>query len=280
MDYHSDRFMDCSFLVYKKEKLVAVIPGNIKDDCFYSHQGLTYGGVVSSNKITTSEVVELFSLLNRELSILGVKSVIYKPVPLIYHSVPAQEDIYSLYLNNADKIGCNISSTIFQSNKIQFTESRKSGLRKSFKAGVRVVESLNFSAFWNILETNLLKKFQIKPVHSCTEMQLLESRFPDKIKLYIAECSGEIVAGTILYVMKNIVHVQYISANETGKEIGALDFLFDKLINETYKSTQIFDFGQSTENMGKYLNENLIFQKEGFGGRGIVYDIYQYNITQ
>jgi hypothetical protein len=31
------------------------------------------------------------------------------------------------------------------------------------------------------------------------------------------------------------------------------------------------DFGNSNEQNGMYLNENLIAQKEGFGGRGTVY---------
>lgn len=63
-----------------------------------------------------------------------------------------------------------------------------------------------------------------------------------------------------------------------GKEIGALDFLFDFIINSRCVPYHIFDFGQSTEQMGKYLNEALIFQKEGFGGRGVVYDIYEYEL--
>ena len=41
---------------------------------------------------------------------------------------------------------------------------------------------------------------------------------------------------------------------------------------------RIFDFGQSTENSGYILNENLIFQKEGFGGRGVMYNVYEYTI--
>jgi hypothetical protein len=32
--------------------------------------------------------------------------------------------------------------------------------------------------------------------------------------------------------------------------------------------------------MGNYLNESLIFQKEGFGGRGVVYNIYELNVVQ
>ena len=32
-----------------------------------------------------------------------------------------------------------------------------------------------------------------------------------------------------------------------GKEISALDFIFDKLIKEVYKDKEYFDFGVSTE---------------------------------
>ena len=57
-----------------------------------------------------------------------------------------------------------------------------------------------------------------------------------------------------------------------------LDLLFDYLINKKYADIPIFDFGQSTENSGYILNENLIFQKEGFGGRGVMYNVYEYTI--
>ncbi len=279
MDYHSVRFHDCSFLINKKGKPEAIIPGNISNNFFYSHQGLTYGGLISSPKIRTTEVVEIFDLLNIELRNLGIKEVIYKPIPLIYHRIPAQEDIYALFLNKAEKIGCNISSTVFQNNKLRFIESRKSGIRKSISAGVQISESNDFDTFWEILEGNLINKFNVKPVHSLQEIKVLWSRFPKNIKLFVAENNGIIVAGSILYVMENILHVQYISANEIGKKIGALDLLFNELINKKYQHIPIFDFGQSTEQLGKYLNENLIFQKEGFGGRGVVYDIFKYKLS-
>ena len=37
--------------------------------------------------------------------------------------------------------------------------------------------------------------------------------------------------GPLLYVTKQVVHTQYISANIEGKELGVLDLLFDYLIN-------------------------------------------------
>ena len=278
MDYHSNRFNDCSYLIYRKGKLEAILPGNISDKTFYSHQGLTYGGLVSCNKIGTSEIVEVFDLLNKELRNIGVNEIIYKPVPSIYHQIPAQEDIYALFLNKAAKIGCNLSSTILQNSKLRFIESRKSGIRKSLREGIQITESNDFASFWEILECNLVSKFNKKPVHSLSEIELLHDRFPENIKLFVGEQDGSVVAGTILYFMKNVIHVQYISASNLGKDCGAIDLLFDHLINKKFQHIPIFDFGQSTEQMGNYLNENLIFQKEGFGGRGIVYETYKYTL--
>jgi hypothetical protein len=94
----------------------------------------------------------------------------------------------------------------------------------------------------------------------------------------VVKNEDQILAGTVLFIMDQVVHVQYISANLEGKNVGALDLLFDYLIHEKYAQSGhlYFDFGQSTEQQGHLLNENLIFQKEGFGGRGVNYEIYQY----
>lgn len=276
LDYHSDRFVDYSFCILKKGKIEAVIPGNVSDSIFHSHQGLTYGGIISSSKICTYDMLEIFTALNLELDRFGVKEVIYKSSPLIYHTMPCQEDIYALSRNNAIKIGCNISSAICMSNKIPFQELRRRSIKKSHKEGVTVYESDNYSNFWKILKENLSQKYNTKPTHTLDEITYLKNKFPENIKLYVASKSDEFIAGVVLFITQNVVHVQYISANEVGKKTGALDLIIDELVNRKFLNKHFFDFGISTENMGNYLNENLIFQKEGFGGRGITYEIYKY----
>lgn len=278
LDYHSERFNDHSFLIQRKDQFAGFIAGNIDEKKFISHQGLTYGGLITNNKLKTIDVIEVFEMLDEQLKSEGISEVIYKPVPLIYHKIPAQEDIYVLFLKKATKISCQISSTIFQKNKISFVESRKSGVRKGMQEGVQIIESENYEKFWSVLESNLTEKYAKAPVHTVEEITLLHNRFPNNIRLFIATLDHSIIAGTILFVMDNIVHVQYISANDKGKEVGALDVLFYTLINEEFKQVPIFDFGHSNEDSGNFLNENLIFQKEGFGGRGVVYETYKYNI--
>lgn len=278
MDYHSDRFEDCSFMIYRKGKLVALLPGNIAGNVYYSHQGLTYGGLISTTKISTIDVLNIFQNLNEELVKLGVSEVIYKPVPPIYHKIPAQEDIYALFKLKSEKIACHISSTIFQNQKVAFIESRKSGIRKALREGVTIIEGSEPDDFWAILESNLLNTYGRPPVHSLDEISKLIELFPENIKVYTCKIGDTAVAGSLLFIMENVVHVQYISASDAGKQTGALDLLFDELINKVYSNKPVFDFGQSTEQMGDYLNENLIFQKEGFGGRGTLYEVYKYKI--
>lgn len=279
MDYHADRFDDNSFMFYHKGKLKAVLPANVAGDTLYSHQGLTYGGLLLDKKATVEDVMECFDSLNSWLRENGISKVVYKALPWIYQQYPSQEDLYALtWKCKAQLISRDISSSIVIDNKLKFAESRKSGIRKALSLNIEVGESNDVDGFWHVLEDNLGNRYNAKPVHTASEMKLLMSRFPNNIKLYVAKMNGEIVGGTLIYVTSQVVHTQYISASVEGKKHGALDLLFDYIINKVYANCRYFDFGKSTEQGGAYLNEPLIFQKEGFGGRGVCYDWYQWEL--
>lgn len=279
MDYHADRFDDNSFMFYHKGKLKAVLPANVAGDTLYSHQGLTYGGLLLDKKATVEDVLECFDSLNSWLRENGISKVVYKALPWIYQQYPSEEDLYALtWKCKAQLISRDISSSIVIHNKLKFAESRKSGIRKALSLNIEVGESNDVDGFWHILEDNLGNRYNAKPVHTANEMKLLMSRFPNNIRLYVAKMNGEIVGGTLIYVTPQVVHTQYISASVEGKKHGALDLLFDYIINKVYANCRYFDFGKSTEQGGAYLNEPLIFQKEGFGGRGVCYDWYQWEL--
>mgnify|MGYP004576419985 FL=1 len=279
MDYHADRFDDNSFMFYHKGKLKAVLPANVAGNTLYSHQGLTYGGLLLDKKATVEDVLECFDSLNFWLRKNGISKVVYKALPWIYQQYPSQEDLYALtWKCKAQLISRDIASTIVIDNKLKFAESRKSGIRKALSLNIEVGESNDVDGFWHVLEDNLGNRYNAKPVHTASEMKLLMSRFPNNIKLYVAKMNGEIVGGTLIYVTPQVVHTQYISASVEGKKHGALDLLFDYIINKVYANCRYFDFGKSTEQGGAYLNEPLIFQKEGFGGRGVCYDWYQWEL--
>ena len=69
MEYHQDRFEDYSLLVFdKKNNLKAILPANRVGDVLYSHQGLTYGGLVLNKSVLLSEVIQITHSVLRFLS--------------------------------------------------------------------------------------------------------------------------------------------------------------------------------------------------------------------
>ncbi len=281
VEYHSHRFTDSSLMFYKDGKLRAVLPANINDDVLISHGGLSFGGLILDTKATIILVISLFDELRKFAASNRIKEIIYKSVPYIYHIHPADEDLYAMYLLGAKIIKRNPSTVIRMRDKINFQTLRKRSIKKAINNKLVVDVSSDYNSFWDILIDNLRNKYNINPVHSIEEIKYLVTKFPANIKLFVSSKDKQIIAGVVLYENKSVVRAQYIAASPHGKKIGAIDIIFDYLIKK-YSSIDYFDFGVSTETIkvdGKYLlNEGLVFQKEGFGGRTVVYDTYKITI--
>lgn len=291
MDYHADRFSDHSLLFRdERGRIVALLPGNeVTGDgtaAYHSHQGLTYGGFILSPRSRAEEVLALFDTLLPYLREQGFSSLHYKQVPTIYHLCPAQEEDYALWRHGAVVEGCNISCAVplHDTLSIPAEATRRRGARRAAELGWRVVDDAPLSAFWPIMVENLRRRYDASPVHTLSEMQLLQSRFPQEIRCYVVThtVGGEEVAeaGAVVYVTRQVVHVQYGHTSLAGREARALDLLYLTLIERYAQQADIryFDFGTSNEQGGRYLNENLIAQKEGFGGRGVAYRTYRIDL--
>lgn len=280
MDYHADRFNDSSFMFYHDGLLLAVLPAHIDGNTLYSHRGLTYGGLLTSSKLTIANTMILFRELNLRLVAEGVNHVVYKAIPWIYHNIAAEEDLYALYHECGATITARDYSTcIFLAAGLRWERIRRRGVQRALQAGVRIRISDNYCDFWHVLTDNLTSKYGVRPVHTLDEISLLHNRFPRNIVLYQAEYEGRVVGGVVLYVTQQVVHAQYSSATPEGKQLGAIDMIYDRIIHEDYTNYPYFDFGRSTENAdGSGLNTSLVFQKEGFGARGLCYDIYEYDL--
>ena len=279
MDYHSDRFIDNSLMFYEDDKLIALMPASKHGNELRSHGGLTYGGIITNKKMTAQKMLDIFDEMKKHLTECNITKLIYKCVPCIYHNYPADEDLYALFRNNAKLIRRDISTTIFLPEKIKFSDLRKRGAKKALKNGLLVKESHDFKTYIALLASVLNLHHDTKPVHTAEELELLASRFPEQIRLFAAfDRDEKMYAGVVIFDTTQTVHAQYIANSEEGREIGALDLVLDYLINVYAINKKYFDFGISTEDAGRYLNNGLIFQKEGFGGRAIVYDFYEMEI--
>lgn len=274
MDYHSDRFSDFSLVARRGNSLYALLPGCRVGNSFRSHAGLTYGGLVMSVSATAADILAVMTKATDFLRAEGFEELVCSPAPHIYHRIPAEEDLYALFRLGATLSARKISSVILQSARLPFRSIRKAGIRKAMARGVTLDAAPSPEAFWSVLEANLMSRYSVKPVHSLSEIRRLMELFPDNIRLHTVSAGAGLLAGVLVYLTPEVAHCQYISASPEGKECGALDFLMASLINDIYADRRYFDFGNSNEENGRVLNENLIYQKEGFGARAVCYDTY------
>lgn len=280
MDYHSDRFDDFSLMAYDRGVLKGVLPANRVGNVLYSHQGLTYGGWLTQEGMDASGMLGLWAEAAGYLIPAGIGRMVYKCIPWIYSRMPSEEDRYALFRSGARWESCQVASVVDLRNGWKFDSNGRRNAAKASRAGVRVVESDDFGGFWRVLTQVLAERYGVAPVHSLAEMELLKGRFNDDIRLVLAvDAEGEVLAGTVLYIAGRVVHVQYIASSHRGREEGALALVFSRVMSH-FNGYDFFDFGTSCENGGLYLNEGLLRQKSGFGGRAVVYESFIVDLAE
>lgn len=275
MDYHADRFEDASLMFYEDDSLLALLPATIHGQELRSHGGLTYGGLIVDRHMTTPKELKLFTALREYMMEQELSRLIYKRVPAIYYSYPADEDLYALFRNDARLIRRDVSTAINLEDAIPFSSIRRRMIKKANKQGLVVCQSDDFEGYVNLLSKVLSSRHAAKPVHTAAELRLLASRFPDVIKLFCAFQGDTMLAGVLIFDTPNVVHTQYIANSDEGCNVGALDLVMDYLVHEYSVGKKYFDFGIANENEGRVLNEGLIGQKEMFGGRAVIHDFYE-----
>jgi hypothetical protein len=276
IEYHKDRFTDYSLLVYKGKELVGLVPANLVENKLYSHQGLTYGGLVLNNKSKLVDVSDYFAAVLSFLNSEGIDSLYIKLLPNIYHLLPSDELQYLLFITEAKLVRTDVSSTIELVNALKIKSNRMEGVKKAKKHNLRITEGAEFDEFWDeILVPNLKERHNAAPVHSLDEIKDLNSSFPNSILQFNVYDGNKLVAGATIFETKNVTHAQYISANADKQTLGSLDFLFEYLIKTRFKDKKYFDFGTSNENSGKNVNKGLQYWKECFGARSIVHQTYE-----
>ena len=280
MDYHSDRFIDCSLIAVHDSKWCALLPACVDGDTLYSHRGLTYGGwLLPLRHYDAAVMVEVMDAAVEWMRAHGLKHLVYKAVPHIYHRYPCEEDLYALFRHHATLAEVNISTTIDLTCPLPLDRGNKSGANAARKAGITVGPSDDWQGYWQLLSSLLNERYGTRPVHTLDEMLLLRERFPENIVLHTATLDGELLAGVVMYLSQPVAHSQYIGASPQGKDSKALTLLFSHLIDEyRQQGYRYFDFGISNEDHGRYLNEGLVRQKSRLGGRGIAYNTYQLDL--
>ena len=280
MDYHKSRFDDFSLMIYNDSNLIALVPANIDGTDVYSHQGLTYGGILIQSDSKFIDFLDIFTEVLKFLKNKSINSLFVKQIPTIYNFNFNDELDYLSFATDSLSYRKDIISVINLQSDFKIAKDRINGYKRGVKNSLEIREVNNFDEFWNeLLIPNLSKKYSVTPVHSLEEIGLLKSRFKNKIRQFNVYNENKIVAGTTIFQSKNVVHVQYTASDSTKNILGSLDFLFYKLITDVYANHKYFDFGTSNERDGKKINRGLMYWKEGFGARSQIQNFYKFDVS-
>lgn len=274
MDYHSDRFVDHSILIYIDGNLIAILPANEKSGEIISHGGLSYGGLVVTTHVKLTQVARCFFYALKYFHEQGIKTIIYKTFPTYLTNRPSEEDLYALYLLQATLLKRDTACVVSLGALVHYQHRRVRSIRKAAQDGGWVRQTDDPTFFWDyILSPTLYNRHGLKPVHSIKEIKLLMSRFPENITCYESGVGHTPTAGTLIFETATTAHAQYIATTAEGRTQGTLDFLFDHLLKSQYAHKAYFSFGISNET-NSTLNNGLQDWKEGFGASTFALDFF------
>jgi hypothetical protein len=279
MEYHAERFTDASLIVRDDTgKAVAVFPANRSGSGIVSHAGLTYGGLLYSQRLRQAACLEVLEAVLAHYRELAATDLVYKPVPGVFRRTAGEEDLYAVSRCGGRLVRRDVSTVVDLQSEYRFTKGRTWAANKGRKAGIQLARREDPAQFHQLL-TEALLRHGASAVHSVEELRLLMARFPEEIALFEARKEDQLLAGAVVFDTGATVHTQYLASSAQGREQGALDFLIAELIRTTYRERHYFSFGISTEQGGMVLNEGLVAQKEGFGGHSRCHDWYQVDLS-
>lgn len=284
VSYHGDRFRDRSLLLEdRRGRVIGVFPAAespTDHQMIISHPGLTYGGVVHDGSVRGASMIAALEGISQHYRGLGYNKLRYKAVPAIYHSAPAEDDLYALFRLGARRYRSDLSATIDLSNRGQVTQRRARSRRRALAEGVSTEEGWDeIAAFWHVLEHNLGRRHGVSPVHTLDEVRMLHDRFPEEIMLIVSRLSGEVVGGAVLFAVGPVLHMQYTATTERGRDTFATDPVMEQAIELALKRRcRFFDFGVCTVDEGRSLDHDLYRFKVSFGAGGVIYEHYELDL--
>jgi hypothetical protein len=284
LSYHGDRLKDMSLMLTTAGKLEGLFPAAESpsdSSLVVSHPGITYGGLIHNGRLNGMKTIDSLHAVLAHYKKLGYLRLQYKVVPYIYTKCPAQDDIYALFRLNANRVRCDISSTIDLENPRVSSDRRKRALKKAQKSVTLSADHGLLGSLWPVIADNLSRKYEASPVHSVEQLYLLRNRFPDQIVIRSALMDDKVEAGVIFFNSPTVWHAQYIAASERAYAVSALDAVFTAALTEARESgARYFDFGTSNEQAGRALNDGLYTFKSEFGGGGVAHEYYEFDLEK
>ncbi|MFH1943094.1 MAG: GNAT family N-acetyltransferase [bacterium] len=203
-DYHTPgKFAFHHLMFIENDKIVALLPGELKEGRFESPVGASYGSIVTSD-IKFSHAMDLVSTLLEYGRSNGIKSFMLTAAPFIYEKYPSQNLDFAMLWQGFRYETHYISSAIQidPSREIikRFQTTVRYNVRKTLRDdSLRVEVNDAYDAFHLIILKNL-SKHQARPTHSYEDLLRLKSLLPDRLKLFVVYHKDKAIGGSLLFL--------------------------------------------------------------------------------
>jgi Cdc6-like AAA superfamily ATPase len=292
LNYHPiDRFQDNTLMIFKSNILIGVFPAALitknNINILKSHPGASYGGLIIKENLSYSKINNIFEIIEQYCKQNEINFVEFRHSPKIFLKERIDQIEFCLikrdYIRDAEEL-----STFYDLEKIRYlsdeqyyntySNSTHSKIKQCISTAIKNNLSFEFAKsnaeierYYQIIESNL-EKHNVKPVHSLDEIKKLLELLPDRIKIPIIKLNDEIIAGFLIFNVNSTGwHIFYSSLDYNYSKFKPIHFGVYKL--KRYLADMAYrylNYGISTENSGKYVNETLLNFKESFNGEGIL----------
>jgi hypothetical protein len=317
--HQEGRFEEISLMIWKKNKLVALLPLNltwenisekkqigdvnkpILEKIATSYQGLSFAGLLALPTLRYEEIAKIWLLISHFLKAQNIQKLLYQATPDYQNNFENQAIRQIIFALGGKLVRVEASSVLDWRNELVYDLQKKRNLKKAQKNAL-VIEKISLDnqvassiekvekirIFWEILCQNLAERHGREPTHSFAEILELMRLFPQNISLFLVEKETKILAGVLFFQTRNCLHAQYIASRFEGRKAFALDFLFDEILRKAPlwgleregKLPAFFSFGISQVRPSGKTNLNLLRWKEGFGAKAFLHESYLLDLSQ
>jgi len=273
MDYHADRFQDYSLVGFAGGKVVGVFPASKKDNIVTSHAGLTFGSWQFASGLAEETRQRLIELGFDYYKATGVRRLVVREMPAFFNFSELCMQNNLLKSPQSSRLD---GAAIDLEAPLEIGIKRRPRIQKSLRQ--HVFSKASPAYFWPLLEEVLLARHGVRPTHTLQEIEMLYARFPGHIQVHTAHYGATLAAGAVVFLSRNVCHLQYMATSDAGRASHALDGLIMWLIQNYTGKVRWLSMGVSNERDGT-LNKGLHDYKMSFGARRFVHETKEYFLS-
>ncbi len=279
LEYHQKPLVDFSVMIYQDNKLKAIMPINIIDHIAYSHQGITYGGLITESRCFYSDYV---IYLNKILEFLKNNKVIHlvvSPQPSAYFKTQSNKLDLIIQRNQIKMDKCSVGAILNQQN-FRLPTKRKLNIKSSLLENYEFSTTTDLSIYWDLVEKFYHQRFGFNPVHNFNEIKYLHDTFKGNINITSLKDikSNKTVAGLMIFEDEKIAKIQYIAYEETAQNL--INLLYYETLDYYIKRGKSIDWGSSMDIKDGEVKTSILWLKEKFGASPTAMNTVTFDLNQ